>query len=193
MSKEIKKKKRNTKEVLNNAAISLFVEHGINATTTKMITKLAGVAEGTLYRHYESKEQMAFDLFYNNYISLAKDLIKISESFKNSIDKVKGMTEEIFNRFNSDDKNLMYFLLLTQHTQIIKISKETITPVKVFYSIIEDGINKKEICDYNPELLTSMVLGLITQPIQFSYYGKTLDTEKEVNGIIKTIQKILEI
>ncbi len=40
------------------AALPLFAEHGIKATTTKAIAKAASVSEALLYQHFESKEKL---------------------------------------------------------------------------------------------------------------------------------------
>ena len=45
------------------AAIKLFVAKGIEATTTKDIAKTSGVSEGALYRHFKSKDELAYHLF----------------------------------------------------------------------------------------------------------------------------------
>lgn len=40
------------------AAIEIFAEKGYAATSTSEIAKKAGVAEGTIFRHYSSKEKL---------------------------------------------------------------------------------------------------------------------------------------
>ncbi|GGA29590.1 TetR/AcrR family transcriptional regulator [Paenibacillus physcomitrellae] len=44
------------KEAILEAALKLFAERGFDATTMPMISELAGVGAGTIYRYFESKE-----------------------------------------------------------------------------------------------------------------------------------------
>ena len=47
-----------TKKKIIRAARELFGENGFAATTTKEIASLAGVSEGTLFRHFETKRNL---------------------------------------------------------------------------------------------------------------------------------------
>ena len=47
-----------TRDRLLEAARELFTTTGYHATTTPMIAKRAGVAEGTIYRHFPSKQAL---------------------------------------------------------------------------------------------------------------------------------------
>jgi DNA-binding transcriptional regulator YbjK len=49
-----------TRQQLLEAATTVFSERGFARATTKEIAKVAGVAEGTIYRHFADKR----DLFY---------------------------------------------------------------------------------------------------------------------------------
>ena len=52
-----------TRQRLLRAALELFTTRGYHPTTTPLIAKKTGVAEGTIYRHVASKEQLFNDLF----------------------------------------------------------------------------------------------------------------------------------
>ena len=47
-----------TKRKIFETAMELFAEKGYNATSTEEITAVAGVAKGTLYYHFSSKEEI---------------------------------------------------------------------------------------------------------------------------------------
>ncbi|HVH11099.1 MAG TPA: TetR/AcrR family transcriptional regulator [Gemmatimonadales bacterium] len=52
-----------TRERLVRAALELFTARGYHATTTPEIAKRAGVAEGTIYRHFAGKRQCFNELY----------------------------------------------------------------------------------------------------------------------------------
>lgn len=49
-----------TRERIIEEARSLFAEKGFDGATIGAIARRAGIAEGTIYRHFESKEEMFF-------------------------------------------------------------------------------------------------------------------------------------
>lgn len=55
-----------TKILLFNTSIKLFKEQGYADTTVSSICKAAGVAKGTFYVHYESKESIIKQSYYLN-------------------------------------------------------------------------------------------------------------------------------
>lgn len=52
-----------TRQRLARAALELFTTRGYHVTTTPVIAKKAGVAEGTIYRHFASKQHLLNEVF----------------------------------------------------------------------------------------------------------------------------------
>jgi len=52
-----------TRQRLIRAALELFTTRGYYDTTTAQIAKKAGIAEGTIYRHFASKQQLLNELY----------------------------------------------------------------------------------------------------------------------------------
>lgn len=52
-----------TRQRLVRAALELFTTQGYHLTTTPAIAKKAGVAEGTIYRHFDSKQNLLNELY----------------------------------------------------------------------------------------------------------------------------------
>jgi AcrR family transcriptional regulator len=55
--------KENTQKAILRAALELFAEKGFYHTTTKAISRKAGIAEGTLFNYFETKEDLALYFF----------------------------------------------------------------------------------------------------------------------------------
>src|SRR5437899_591100 len=56
-------KKQSTRQAILRAALALFAEKGFYRTTTKAISRKAGIAEGTLFNYFEAKEDLALYFF----------------------------------------------------------------------------------------------------------------------------------
>jgi len=52
-----------TRQRLVRAALELFTTQGYHATTTPQLAKRAGIAEGTIYRHFTGKQQLLSELY----------------------------------------------------------------------------------------------------------------------------------
>ena len=55
--------KERTKQKILAAALKLFAQHGLHGTTTKEICQKAGIAEGTLFNYFKTKEDLALYFF----------------------------------------------------------------------------------------------------------------------------------
>ncbi|PWU15127.1 MAG: hypothetical protein C5B50_15880 [Verrucomicrobia bacterium] len=56
-------KKQRTKERILEVALDLFCRKGLHGATTKEISRKAGIAEGTLFNYFETKEDLALYFF----------------------------------------------------------------------------------------------------------------------------------
>src|SRR5579859_2524063 len=55
--------KEKTQNAILRAALELFAKKGFHRTTTKEISKRAGIAEGTLFNYFPTKEDLALYFF----------------------------------------------------------------------------------------------------------------------------------
>jgi AcrR family transcriptional regulator len=62
--------KEHTKERILAAALSLFRKRGLDGTTTRQISQKAGIAEGTLFNYFKTKEDLALFFFQKGTDSL---------------------------------------------------------------------------------------------------------------------------
>ena len=80
-----------TKRKIFEASMKLFAEKGYDATSIEEITATVGVAKGTLYYHFSSKEEI-FNFLVEEGVKLLKNSIAIKTSKLNkSIDKIRAI------------------------------------------------------------------------------------------------------
>ncbi|MCU9615051.1 TetR/AcrR family transcriptional regulator [Caldibacillus lycopersici] len=120
------------------AAIDSFSEKGYAATSTSEIAKKAGVAEGTIFRHYKTKKDLLLSIIaplLTKSIApfVVKDLYKVLDTKYETYEEfLRGMIE---NRVVFVKKNLPLFRILIQeipfHPDLREQFKENIAN-KVF-------------------------------------------------------------
>jgi AcrR family transcriptional regulator len=160
-----------TKELIERTALRLFVEKGITETTIRDIAAAADVAEGTLYRHFESKDQLAWELFSTHYLAFAQELDRLQQQFDPLQDKLAAMIRQ-FCTFFDRDPVLFSYLLLAQHAQLKKVTPEMETAVTVLQKVIAQGLARGEVSVTDIELAAAMVLGLVLQVAVFKAYSR---------------------
>jgi AcrR family transcriptional regulator len=158
-----------TRERIDQKAMALFASKGVAETTIRDIAQSAGIAEGALYRHYRSKDELIVALFARHYRAFAQRLDMLQAAFPHSRDKIAAMVEECCRVFDQDPM-LFRFLLLVQHQSLQRVEGPE-SPVEVVRRVIEGGMARGEIRRDDPELGTALVMGIIIQPATFKTYG----------------------
>ena len=180
-----------TKELIARTALLLFVEQGITETTIRDIAGAAGIAEGTLYRHYESKDQLAWELFSTNYLAFALELDRLQQDYDTLKDKLAAMIRQ-FCTFFDRDPVLFSYLLLAQHAQLKKVTTEMETAVTVLQKVIAQGMARREVPEMEVELAAAMVLGVVLEVAIFKAYGRiTQDLSQLRETLIATCWRVL--
>jgi AcrR family transcriptional regulator len=181
----------NTKELIARTALHLFVEKGITETTIRDIAGAAGVAEGTLYRHFESKDQLAWELFSTNYLAFARELDRLQEEYDTLQDKLAAMIRQ-FCTFFDREPVLFSYLLLAQHAQLKKVTPEMQTAVTVLQKVIAQGMAKGEVPEMEVELAAAMVLGVVLEVAVFKAYNRiTQDLSQLSETLVASCWRVL--
>ncbi len=159
-----------TRNRIKQAALELFVTKGVIGTSVRDIATLAGIAEGGLYRHYASKEDLAWKLFSENYAALAKELHDLAKAKGDFASRLGAMIHR-FCRFFDEEPLMFRFLLLTQHQELPKLRAKSQSPAQALHKLVSEAKKQGDIVIADADLLTAQILGLILQPATFMVYG----------------------
>ena len=165
-----------TKRKIFETSMKLFAEKGYDATSIEEITATVGVAKGTLYYHFSSKEEI-FNFLVEEGMKLLQNSIDIKTAkFSNYIDKIKAIVLiQIKIVVKYED---LITILLSQfwghETRNKKCQKHILEYIGKIENIVKEGIEMGQIKRGNPEAIASEIYGLICSSLVY----KTRKEEK---------------
>lgn len=182
-----------TRKKLDRCALNLFVKKGITATTIKDIALKAEVAEGTLYRHYKSKEELAQSLFVNSYEAILIEMKAIIENLNKIEDKIHDMVMLFAKKFD-EDPILFRYLLLTQHYQMKYLANDENSAHHLFVQVITSAMNKHQIPKGDADVYAAMIIGIVLQAAVSRVYERiTRKMVEDVPVLSAAILRVLQV
>jgi AcrR family transcriptional regulator len=167
----IEESKKDTKlpEILR-AALELFTEKGIHATTTKDIARRAGVSEGALYRHFQSKQELAEDLYLTHLSYFTAQLDRSVLVVPSLRERLDAFVEGCFHFFD-EDRTLFTYLILSEHNELGRTSRKVRHIRHLVRDILVDGQTKGETREGDVEVFGALIIGMIIRVAIFRIYG----------------------
>ena len=168
-----------TKRKIFETSMKLFAEKGYEATSIEEITATVGVAKGTLYYHFSSKEEI-FNFLVEEGIKLLQNSIDIKTAKRNNyIDKIKAIVLiqiKIVAKYED-----IITILLSQFWGNEKRNKRCQEQVYEYINkiekIVQEGIEKGEIKNGHSRAIASEIYGLICSTL---IYKKRENSEIDV-------------
>lgn len=179
-----------TKRKIFETSLRLFSEKGYEATSIEEITATVGVAKGTLYYHFSSKEEI-FNFLVEEGMLLLKNSIEIKTSkCDNTIDKLKAVVYIQLKCIKKYEGILS--IVMSQvwgNEQRNLLCKEKLNEyIDVIQRIIEEGLAKKDIKDCDSELLACEIFSLACSTM---IYNRKTEKEFEIDLLLKKYDEIL--
>lgn len=151
-----------TKRKIFETSMKLFAQKGYEATSIEEITATVGVAKGTLYYHFASKEEI-FNFLVEEGMKLLKNSIQIKTSkLSNSLDKIRAIILiqiKVIKKY----ENLITIVLSQiwgNEERNNTCKKYVFEYIKTIEDITKEGIKKGEIINRDSEVLASEIFAL---------------------------------
>ncbi len=128
-------KKQLTKERICQAASNLFADKGYEATKISEITEMAGVAKGTFFNYFDSKEEVMLELHIGWVSSELHELLHVDE--QSALSRIRTIGEHLATR-TPLTKQLARTIFqsimahektLSRHQQAIEELTDTLEPI----------------------------------------------------------------
>jgi AcrR family transcriptional regulator len=154
---------------LQDAALRVFVARGIDAATTKEIAREAGMAEGNLYRHYASKEDLAWAVYEAQLARVVGELESVVED-TDARTNLKSLLHRFRSLFEAEP-DVYSFIVIAQHNLLSRTPKTLRTPVDVVGDVLARGQRRREVRKGDLQLLPTYVIGMVVRVTLLKLHG----------------------
>lgn len=162
LARQVAPPEAETKQRILKAAQHLFARHGYDGTTTRDLAQSAGVAEGTLFRHFTNKKAILVEVTTQGWVELLTDLLtELSE-----MSSYRAIQEVMQKRMNHLKENSDLMRVCFMETQFHPDLQEQIqqevldkmlTVAEAFFqTAIDRGIYRP----LNPRVIAKVFLGM---------------------------------
>lgn len=175
-----------------DAALALFMRKGIKATTTRDIALRAGISEGTIYRHFQSKEELAETLFEENLNYFWKFLKGYLKNSRNPEEMLRAYVAGFF-EFSRREQRRYSFIIAAHQTELKKLSRERMKPKQMLTKILRLGQTQGLFRPVDIQLAGAMVMGTIIQTIFYLKSGGiAVNYEEVVEEVARTCLRMVK-
>ena len=148
------------------AALEIVSNEGFSALTIVAVAAKSGLAVGSVYKHYQSKEQLLLQVYCDlttQDLLLDTAQIFIADSAKQQLDTA---LEQFFAKALMADK-LAYALFAEPISPLIAQQRQRYKGEfsKIFGQIIKRGINQKVFLDQDPQIGANAIIGILIESL----------------------------
>lgn len=180
-----------TKRKIFETSLKLFSEKGYDATSIEEITATVGVAKGTLYYHFTSKEEI-FNFLVEEGMKLLINSIYIkTDKCDNVLDKIKAVSLIQLKAVKKYENLLTIVMSQTwgNESRNVFCKDKVLEYIDVIQKIVQEGIDNGDIVNCNAEVLASEIFSLTCSTL--IYKRKTGMNEIDVQALYKEYEKTL--
>lgn len=169
------------KQAILDSALSLFVEKGFNATSTASIAKAAGVATGTLFHHFPTKNDIMNQLFLSIKQEFANNMVSNIELCGDIEKDANNLWQKAIDWAIAQPLKQLFFLQYSMSADIdAAVRKQAMTSILGFVvDLIEQGKQHGVIADFPSELLLENCHGQYLAAIRFFTDNPQLGSDEQ--------------
>lgn len=167
----IRRKKKGRKEEIIDAAANLFSQKSYHDVTMDQIAAHVGVAKGTIYLYFDSKENLYLEILEDTYEEIESILEKEIAKNDRAPKKLKKILRLIF-QFYLQHMDVLRILsrdethLIREHFEFTEHWR--LRRIKLYQKILEKGIKEGSFRPANTKLTALIIFGLV-RSVMFFY------------------------
>jgi AcrR family transcriptional regulator len=156
------------REQIVNAALKLFCENGFQQTSTANISKEAGVATGTLFLYFKSKDELINELYKECKQQMAEKLFQDLPLNEGTQAVLKHIWGRAIEWGLTDRKAFQYTTMCKASPLISEATREELASSHEFATkLLSDAVKKGELMKIDEGMFFSMFDGLYNSTINY--------------------------
>ncbi|BBB33365.1 TetR/AcrR family transcriptional regulator, fatty acid metabolism regulator protein [Thermotomaculum hydrothermale] len=186
----MKLKKEEKKRKIIDAAIKIFARNGYFNSRVSEIAKEAGVADGTIYIYFSSKEELLSAIFDEALQVFVEESKKLLEDIHDPIEKLKKIVFLHLKHLGANRDLAMVFQIEFRHNIVFmeRLSKTRLADYfKIIEGVILEGQEKGLFKELNPRFCAKILFGIIDEMVtSWLIANKNYKLEKDADILVNT-------
>lgn len=152
--------RKNTRVDLRDAAIRLGARDGIDAASIRTIAREAGVTEGAVYKHYQSKDHLIREAYTTIVEEMARDkqvLVKADLPFEHAVRAWVKLTFEYFD----GNRDAFTYVLLMPHRMADTLGEIYTKQGVLFKQFVLNAQRTKQAREMDVDLAVAIFTGCV--------------------------------
>jgi len=176
------------KKAIFESMLELVKENGFHGTPMSMVAKKAGVAAGTIYHYFESKEELIGELFC---LIRKKMTAAVEEGADETLpyqDRFFRIWMNLYRFYENNPNALRFFEQFVNSPYNTEKEKEGHDEFhKLIFSFFRKGVDEGFFRKVNPEILGVLAHGNIITTAKMQGYGKIAISDTELHQIAQML------
>ncbi len=177
------------RDAIYQGAIAVLGEHGLGGTTMDRVAAAAGVAKGSLYNYFRSKDELLTFVHEKTILPLLETNEEISANNQSATQKIEAMTRNWY-RYVREHRATFQILIRNSNCEGVlkeaRVNREKAS-VNVVAKIIRQGVDAGEFRPINAEFAAEMLLAAAKGALELEVREGGTRPEDEITGTLLAI------
>jgi AcrR family transcriptional regulator len=159
-----KRSERSRKKILDSAR-AVFFEEGFEHANLDEVARRAGLAKGTIYRHFDSKAELYVEVLVQNADTFLERMRRVVEPRDGAEDQIRRLARFYFDHYSSQLEYFRIFWAIDNQRLIGELPPNLVAQVTEVWKralgllaeVIERGIAARELLPCDPWLMANVV------------------------------------
>lgn len=169
-------------------AAGAFAKKGYHRTTVDEIAGALGVAKGTIYYHFKSKEELYLAVIHEG-VYLLEEQMRLSISVaKTPAEKIKKIIGCMLSFIEDENDFVFLFIKELCGTEIQRAVQARMLcgSIRIIHSIMEEGLKNGSFKNVNPEITARSLYGMVViSALHYLSYAETIPHDQVITAIEK--------